>query len=81
MFPYDLVFTEACLLLIEIEYRAYCAVKNLNFNLKVAHEKRLLQLNEMDKFRLETYEFAKLEKERVKKWHDMRIQRRKFEVG
>ncbi|XP_022876808.1 uncharacterized protein LOC111395013 [Olea europaea var. sylvestris] len=47
----------------------------------VAGEKRLRQLNKIDEFQLEAYETAKLYKERTKKWHDMHIQRRKFEVG
>ncbi|XP_022867252.1 uncharacterized protein LOC111386982 [Olea europaea var. sylvestris] len=81
MFPCRLVYGKACHLPVKLEHRAYWAVRNLNFNLKAAGEKRLLQLNEMDEFRLEAYENAKLYKEHTKKWHDMHIQRRKFEVG
>ncbi|KAL2492590.1 Reverse transcriptase domain-containing protein [Abeliophyllum distichum] len=66
---------------VELEHRAFWAVKKLYFDLKAAGEKRLLQVNEMDEFRLEAYENAKLYKERTKKWHDMHIQRRSFEVG
>ncbi|XP_070036243.1 uncharacterized protein [Nicotiana tomentosiformis] len=46
-----------------------------------AGEKRLLQLNELDEFRLHTYENAKLYKEKTKRWHDKHIQHRKFEQG
>ncbi|XP_022852248.1 uncharacterized protein LOC111373888 [Olea europaea var. sylvestris] len=63
-----------------MEHRAYWAMKQLNMDLN-AGEKRLLQLNELDKFRMEAYENAKLYKERTKKWHDMHIQMRVFEVG
>lgn len=48
---------------IDLEHRAYLAVKILNFDLKIASEKKLLQLNEMDEFCLEAYENAKLYKE------------------
>lgn len=68
-------------LLVELECQAYWAVKTLNFDLKVAGKKRVLQLNEMDKFRLEAYEKVKLYKECTKNRHDIHIQRRKFEVG
>ena len=56
-------------------------MKKLNFDLKMAGEKRLLQLNELDEFRLEAYESARLYKERTKKWHDHHIQRKQFGVG
>ena len=38
----------------------------MTFDFKVAGEGRLLQLNELDEFRLEAYENAKLYKERTK---------------
>ncbi|XP_022883770.1 uncharacterized protein LOC111400598 [Olea europaea var. sylvestris] len=50
-----------------MEHRAYWAIKQLNMDLNAAGEKRLLQLNELDEFRMEAYENAKLYKERTKK--------------
>ncbi|XP_073304591.1 uncharacterized protein [Primulina huaijiensis] len=44
-------------------------------------EQRLLQLNEMEEFRNDAYENAKIYKERTKKWHDKHILRRDFKQG
>ncbi|XP_022861578.1 uncharacterized protein LOC111381966 [Olea europaea var. sylvestris] len=60
---------------------AYRTALKLNMDLKAIGEKRSLQLNELDEFRIDAYENARLYKERTKKWHDMHIQRREFEVG
>ncbi|CAM8944559.1 unnamed protein product [Rhodiola kirilowii] len=46
-----------------------------------ASEKRILQLHELDEIRLDSYENARIYKERTKKWHDKRIVRREFNEG
>ncbi|KAL5546872.1 hypothetical protein UlMin_006559 [Ulmus minor] len=53
----------------------------LNLDLDAAGEKRLLQLNELEEFRNQSYENAKLYKEKTKQWHDRKIHPRNFEVG
>ena len=40
-----------------------------------------MQLNEMDEFRLQAYENAKIYKEKTKRWHDKKIFERKFKPG
>ncbi|XP_022868624.1 uncharacterized protein LOC111388173 [Olea europaea var. sylvestris] len=79
--PFCLVFGKACHFPLKIEHRAYWAMKQLNMDMKATCEKRLLQLNELDEFRMKAYENSKLIKERIKKWHDLHIQKREFEVG
>ncbi|GJU11592.1 reverse transcriptase domain-containing protein, partial [Tanacetum coccineum] len=71
--PYQLVYGKSCHLPIELEHKAYWALKHVNFNLKTAGDHRKLQLNELNELRDQAYENSLIYKEKTKKLHDSKI--------
>jgi hypothetical protein len=66
---------------LELEHKAFWAVKELNRDFNLASKKRLLDLSSLDECKSEAYENARLFKEKVKQLHDRRILKREFDVG
>nr|GEW26842.1 reverse transcriptase domain-containing protein [Tanacetum cinerariifolium] len=66
---------------IELEHRAYWALKHVNFDLKTVGDHRKLQLNELNELYDQAYENSVIYKERTKKLHDSKVKNRIFNVG
>ena len=79
--PYRLLYGKTCHLPVEIEHKAYWALRNCSLDLIEAGETRFLQLHELDEMRLNAYENSNLYKARTKAFHDSRIRRKEFKEG
>ncbi|GKB82715.1 reverse transcriptase domain-containing protein [Tanacetum coccineum] len=66
---------------LELEHKAYWALKHANFDLKTAGDHRKIQLNELNELRDQAYENSLIYKEKMKKLHDSKIKNRIFNVS
>nr|GEX25464.1 hypothetical protein [Tanacetum cinerariifolium] len=77
---YKPVYGKSCHIPIELEHKAYWALKHVNFDLKTAGDHQKLQLNELNELHDQAYENSLIFKERTKKLHDSKIKKTAFSM-
>lgn len=76
--PFNLLYGKNCHLPVKMEHKALWAVKLF---IKMASEKRLIQLEELEEICHVAYESSRIYKEKTKSFHDKKILKREFKVG
>lgn len=75
---YKLEYGKSCHLSLEPEHRVVWAVKKFNLDMGTASNHNLNETNDLDEFRVKTYKISSLYKEKIRKYHNQKIEKRDF---
>ena len=70
MTPYQFVYGKTCHLPVELEHKAYWAMKEMHFDVEATGIKRRIQISELEELRSKAYNSGTIYKERMKRWYD-----------
>ncbi|XP_076929393.1 uncharacterized protein LOC143593757 [Bidens hawaiensis] len=71
--PFRMIYGKACHLSVDLEHRAYWALRSVNLDLTQASKNRYLQIHEVEELRDEAYARSWSYKERTKALHDRKL--------
>ncbi|XP_076888125.1 uncharacterized protein LOC143538446 [Bidens hawaiensis] len=71
--PFMLIYGKSCHLPVELEHRAYWALKSVNVDLTETARKRYIQIHELEELRDAAYSRSLNNKEKTKALHDRRL--------
>jgi len=79
--PYELIYGKNSLLLIEFEFNILRMEAQLDLDLSLAHKERLLQLNGLDEYKLQSLLHTKVVQLQRKICHDRNIREKQLQEG